>query len=156
MNQHQESIHSIERRLADLDSHELNHIQHVLDALESTKDGTMHYLGKFLGMKETDDGIMMGLGLQNENTYGVVQGGALYTLADVAIGYHVLLKITENEQVYTIELKVNFIKKGTGNYVHAKPRILHWGKRTVVAECSMYDEEEKLIAQALGTFIIVK
>ena len=137
---------------------ELHQVQHVLKTLRSSRaEGALHYLGQFLGIEfESEDLVYMNLGMQNANTYGVAQGGALYTLADVAIGYKLLPRLQENQQVFTLELKVNYIKQGRGKVVAAKPKILHFGKRTVVAECSIEDENNSLIAQALGTFIINK
>lgn len=153
----QQKISNIQQQIQALSNKELNHIEHILAALNASKDGSMHYFGKFLGIKEGDDGEMvMNLGLHNENTYGVAQGGAVYTLADVAIGFNVLRRLAEDEKVFTLELKVNFIKKGEGTRLFAKPRILHWGRTTVVSDCSIIDECGSIVAQALGTFYLVK
>jgi uncharacterized protein (TIGR00369 family) len=98
----------------------------------------------------------MRLGLQNGNTYGVAQGGAIYTLADVAIGFSILKEVSKEEKVFTLELKMNFIEKGEGARLIAEPVILRQGKSTVVAECNITDETGKLVAKALGTFYIAR
>ncbi|MGO4886522.1 PaaI family thioesterase [Anaerobacillus sp. MEB173] len=137
---------------------ELQQVLHVLESLRSAKeDGGLHYLGQFLGIERIveENHVYMHLGLQNANTYGVAQGGALYTLADVAIGYKVIDTLSEGQKVFTLELKINYIKKGSGAKLIAKPKILHLGGKTIVGECSIEDESGSLIAQALGTFIIV-
>ena len=64
----------------------------------------------------------MGLGPHNLNTYGVAQGGALYTLADVSIGFLILSDVSEGQKVLTLEMKMNFIKKGAGAYLQQPQR----------------------------------
>lgn len=146
----------LQKQIENLSENELYYIQHTLDAIEASRNESMHFFGCFLGMKEVENGIQMDLGKHNENTYGVTQGGALYTLADMAIGFYILQRLHPNEEVYTIELKVNFIKKGTGKHLLAETDILHWGRTTVVANCSIRDEEQNIVAQGLGTFYIRK
>lgn len=144
------------KELEDLSSEELNQISHVIRALKGSKK-ELHYTGRLLGIEFEDNGEMsMKLGMQNANTYDVAQGGALYTLADVSIGYYIMTKIPENLQVYTLELKMNYIRPGKGKKLFAKPSIVHLGKSTVVSECKIIDEQDKLVAIALGTFFLKK
>jgi uncharacterized protein (TIGR00369 family) len=98
----------------------------------------------------------MVLGAFNANTYGVAQGGAVYTLADVAIGYAILKRLNRNQKVFTIEMKMNFIKKGKGSKLHAKTEIIHWGRKTLVTQCQIHDDTGDIIAQSLGTFFIAE
>ncbi|NME06982.1 PaaI family thioesterase [Psychrobacillus sp. BL-248-WT-3] len=158
-----ELIQSIQTNLQSLSSIELNQISYLLSLYQTpfenrdTTDIPMHFLGRFLGITQNSDGTTkMELGIQNENTYGVAQGGAIYTLCDVAIGFSILSNLKENEKVFTLELKVNFIKKGQGAYLLASPSILYQGKSTVVSECNITDENGDLVAKGLGTFYIVR
>lgn len=152
----------IQKQLTTLSTVELSQVSFLLSlyqesAVSRPRDVPMHFLGRFLGIKQNSDGTTeMKLGIQNENTYGVAQGGSIYTLADVAIGFGILKNMSEGEKVFTLELKVNFIEKGQGHRLIASPTILRQGKNTVVAECSIIDEKGKLIAKALGTFYIVR
>jgi uncharacterized protein (TIGR00369 family) len=154
-------LEAIHQQLAKLNEKELNEVAHLLTLYgESARllhpDAVpMHFLGRFLGITQHGDGTAeMALGLQNENTYGVAQGGAIYTLADVAIGFNILKNLTEEEKVFTLELKVNFIEKGQGERLIAIPVILRQGRSTVVCECTVVDEKGTLVAKALGTFYI--
>jgi uncharacterized protein (TIGR00369 family) len=142
------------RELEDLSSEELHQVSHVIKALKASEEG-LHYIGRFLGIGFEADGEMsMKLGLQNANTYNVAQGGALYTLADVAIGYYIMKKIPPDCQVYTLELKMNYIRPGKGDKLFAKPGIIHLGKTTVVSECKIIDNQGQMVATALGTFFL--
>ncbi|MGW6300711.1 PaaI family thioesterase [Peribacillus butanolivorans] len=76
----------------------------------------------------------MTLGDFNTNTFGVTQGGAIYTLADVVIGYRILDQLKEKQKGFTLEMKMNFIKKGKGEKLAAKTEVIHWGRKTVVMQ----------------------
>ncbi|MGK7376707.1 PaaI family thioesterase [Planococcus sp. 1R117A] len=157
-----EQLKSIQKKLNSLKDHELNEMAHILSLYQEQEISQdhpnavpMHFLGRFLGISQNQDGTSeMKLGLQNANTYGVAQGGAIYTLADVAIGFSILQDVEEGQKVLTLELKVNFIEKGQGSRLIASPIILRRGKSTVVSECAVTDEQGKLVAKALGTFYI--
>ncbi|MEI4768735.1 PaaI family thioesterase [Psychrobacillus sp. FJAT-51614] len=158
-----EIIQSIQTNLQTLSSNELTQISYLLSLYQAsytnvnTNDIPMHLLGRFLGITQNSDGTTeMKLGIQNENTYGVAQGGSIYTLCDVAIGFSILKNLKEEEKVFTLELKINFIKKGQGSYLLASPSILYQGKNTVVTECSITDDNGNLVAKGLGTFYIVR
>ncbi|MDI2587535.1 PaaI family thioesterase [Psychrobacillus sp. NEAU-3TGS] len=156
-----EQIHLIQNQLKNLNDDELNQISYLLSLYQASSTEQqetktpMHFLGRFLGIEQKEDGTTeMNLGIQNENTYGVAQGGSIYTLADVAIGFQILKTLEEGEKVFTLELKVNFIKKGQGARLIAIPSILYQGKTTVVSECDVKDDAGNLIAKALGTFYL--
>lgn len=161
MAQKNAQLDKIQQQLEALNEKELTEVAHLL-SLYSESSGTfqtdavpMHFLGRFLGISQHADGTAeMELGLQNENTYGVAQGGAIYTLADVAIGFSILKNLAQEEKVFTLELKVNFIEKGQGARLMAVPVILRQGRSTVVCECTVSDEKGTLVAKALGTFYI--
>ncbi len=157
----QGQVNELQIKLGKLDQRALDEVAYVLSLYESPFAETrpdvmpMHFLGRFLGIEQHADGITeMKLGSQNENTYGVAQGGAIYTLADVAIGFGILKTLAEGEKVFTLELKVNFIEKGQGVSLLATPIILRRGRNTVAAECAVTDEKGTLVAKALGTFYI--
>lgn len=154
-------LNELQNRLAALDEKELDEVAYVLSLYGDSSRGQrpdavpMHFLGRFLGIEQHGDGTAeMTLGAQNENTYGVAQGGAIYTLADVAIGFSILKTLAEGEKVFTLELKVNFIEKGQGAHLLAAPVILRRGRSTVAAECTVTDDSGTLVAKALGTFYI--
>jgi uncharacterized protein (TIGR00369 family) len=134
---------------------ELECIQRVIQTVKRSEKGGLHSLGRFLGINLTDiDRISMDLGIQNANKYGVAQGGAIYTLADVALGYKIISEVEDKRKVLTIELKVNYMKQGKGTRLYAEPIILHQGKNTVVGQCMVVDDQNDLIAVALGTFFV--
>lgn len=154
-------LEELQNGLAALNEKELAEMAYVLSLygessrMQRPDTVPMHFLGRFLGIEQHADGTAeMKLGQQNGNTYGVAQGGAVYTLADVAIGFSILKTLGEGEKVFTLELKVNFIEKGQGDRLLAVPVILRRGRSTVAAECTVTDDNGTLVAKALGTFYI--
>ncbi|TCS71600.1 hypothetical protein EDD64_12512 [Effusibacillus lacus] len=53
-----------------------------------------------------------------------------------------------------VNLSFPFVKSGTGRMLRCLPAILHWGKRTIVSECKILNEQDQLVATAMGTFIV--
>lgn len=145
----------ITTKLEQLSETELDHAEKFLDALFTKEEKPFnHYLGKFLEINQEADLFTMKLGKQTENTYGVAQGGAVFSLADIAIGFYLIKQLPEEINVFTLELKMNFIKAGTGAYLRAVPSILHLGNTTSVTECEIFNDKEELVAKAFGTFYL--
>ncbi|MGG0250906.1 uncharacterized protein (TIGR00369 family) [Peribacillus frigoritolerans] len=126
-----------------------------LEAYKSIETKPFHLLGHFLKISWVNqNSAKMFLETNNSNRYGNAHGGALYTLADVVIAEDILHRFEDKRDVFTLELKMNYIRKANGNYVIGKSEILHLGSRTAVAECSIYNEDNELVAKAFGTFFI--
>lgn len=151
---HEELLKEIHNRLAKCSEEELEHVQHVLSSLDTKGNGRLHYLARFLGIEWDGEKGTMTLGMQHANTYGVAQGGAIYTLADIAMGYIILDTLPENQTSHTLELKMNYIAPGKGTHLYAYPEVIHHGRQTAVVQCRIENEDKKLIAQGLGTFFI--
>ncbi len=148
-------LDKITEKLGKLSETELDHAEKFLDALFTQERKPFdHYLGKFLEIDQSGTCFKMRLGVQTENTYGVAQGGAVFSLADIAIGFHLIEKLPKDVKVFTLELKMNFIKGGKGDYLLAKPKILHLGNTTAVTECEITDDQGELVAKAFGTFYL--
>ncbi|WCK56356.1 PaaI family thioesterase [Aneurinibacillus sp. Ricciae_BoGa-3] len=62
----------------------------------------------------------------------------------------------ENSQigVGNLHYEMNFLKRGKGDKLFAKTHFLHWGRTTIVAQCTIEDQEGDAVAHALGTFYV--
>jgi len=56
----------------------------------------------------------------------------------------------------TAELKVNFLAPTTEGSLTAKGRLLREGKRLIVGEAEVMDQDGRLIAKGLGTWAVVE
>jgi uncharacterized protein (TIGR00369 family) len=134
---------------------ELKQVKNTIHSLEETRESVLPYLARFMGIQILgNDQFSMELGLNNANNYGIAQGGAVYTLADIAIGFFIDFKLEEKKRVLTLEMKINYIKPGKGKRLIASPKIIYWRNKIAVCECAIEDDHGDLVAQTLGTFYI--
>ena len=97
--------------------------------------------------------VTMEAGDSHLNPVGVVHGGAIATLIDVAMARAYGSLIDDDESPVTIEMKVNFLEPGRAGQLVATAEVLRRGRLfTVVhAEVVQADDGETL-AEAMGTF----
>ncbi|GIV35132.1 MAG: hypothetical protein KatS3mg031_2667 [Chitinophagales bacterium] len=95
----------------------------------------------------------------HEQQNGFVHGGVISTLCDMACGYAAYTLVAEGEQVFTAELKVSYLRKGSGNRLVAKGWVLKAGHHFHFCEAEIYAENEegvRLIAKASSTMAVVR
>ncbi|QOR68229.1 PaaI family thioesterase [Cytobacillus suaedae] len=89
------------------------------------------------------------------NTIGVVHGGIISTLADIAMGN--TTKTTGNKQsVVTVDIKTSFLKGATGDFLVADAHLIKKGRTLNHVDCYIYDENNVLVARASGIFANTK
>ncbi len=89
------------------------------------------------------------------NLGGVVHGGALASVADAAMGV-ALATLTDprSERPVTVELKINFIAPVAEGELEARGRVLERGRTVAVGEAEVSGADGRLLAKAMGTFVI--
>lgn len=116
---------------------------------------------KTLGIKVVDmsDGIGR-LEIDNleplRQPAGLVHGGALASLADSAMAVAILSLDQRPRQFATIEMKINYILPVSDGKVTAEAKVIRRGKRVIFGECNIFNSKNKLVAQALLTFIYLE
>ena len=113
-----------------------------------------------LGITELEDGravIEATPGAAHMNQVGMVHGGWVATVMDVALGVAAQTGMPAGERAITIEMKVNLTRAITpGSTVRATAEVVHGGRRTVVVEGRLLDPQGRVAAIALGTFAVVE
>ena len=85
-------------------------------------------------------------------TGDIMHGGAIMGFADVVGGWCTFLNLPEDAKgTATIESKTNFFRAIRGGNVHSITRPLHKGRRTVVVDTELYDDDGKLVARVTQT-----
>lgn len=85
-----------------------------------------------------------------------LHGGASVALAETAASLGALAHIdTEHETVFGIEINANHIKSKRDGVVTAKATPIHVGRRTMVWEINITDEENQLICVSRCTVGVV-
>jgi uncharacterized protein (TIGR00369 family) len=87
------------------------------------------------------------------NSWEVAHGGVVMTLADIALAVAARTHDPAAKGAMTVELKVSFIEPGEGKLV-AEGRCLRSGKSLAFCEGEVRDVSGKLVAKALGTFML--
>ena len=85
---------------------------------------------------------------------GTVSGPALFTLCDYAAYYVILAHIGKVELTVTTNMSINFLNKPKPGRLVCTASILKMGKRLVVIDCQVHDQDNLLVAQASGTYSI--
>lgn len=116
----------------------------------------------WLGMElvETGDGsatVAMTPTEDMANFSGFVHGGMISALADSAMGRSVRTVKPGVVRAMSFDLKLNFINAAKiGETLRATGRVVHAGRRTMVASCRVEGREGRLIATASGTFAVTR
>jgi uncharacterized protein (TIGR00369 family) len=116
----------------------------------------------WLGMRlvETGDGTAIVEMTPTEdmaNYSGFVHGGMISTLADSAMGRSVRTVQPGVVRSMSFDLKLSFISAAkVGEKLRATGRVLHAGRRTMVAECRIEGPGGRLVATASGTFAVTR
>lgn len=87
------------------------------------------------------------------NPHGVLHGGAMYSLADQAMGAAVYSLLEEAESCATIEIKIVYIAPVVEGRVECEARVVNKGRRVAVLEADI-ENGGRTVAKALGTFAI--
>ena len=89
------------------------------------------------------------------NVSGFVHGGMISALADSAMGRSVRTVQPAVVRAMSFDLKLSFINAARiGETLRASGKVIHAGRRTVVAECRVEGKGGRLIATASATFAV--
>jgi uncharacterized protein (TIGR00369 family) len=57
-------------------------------------------------------------------------------------------------RIGTIDLRVDYLRPGRGNYFHARSSILRTGRKVAVMRMELHNDQDLLIAVGTGTYIV--
>lgn len=89
---------------------------------------------------------------------GYVHAGAIATMADLSSGFAAYSLMSEEEDVLTVEFKINLLRPAVGEIIICRAEVLKPGKRIYVSESEVFgvrDGLEKLVAKATVTLMSV-
>lgn len=88
------------------------------------------------------------------NRGGVLHGGALFSLVDIAMGLACSTSHGFDKQSATLECKINYLRPVSEGEVTCVATVLHAGRRTLVVEAHV-SQASKMVAKAQGTFVVL-
>lgn len=90
---------------------------------------------------------------KHTNLHRALHGGGLISLADTAMG---IACVSTGKKVVTLAMTTNFISViEAGETAIATAKIIHQGRRTIVAEGIVENLEGKLIGKLQATFFVI-
>jgi uncharacterized protein (TIGR00369 family) len=91
------------------------------------------------------------------NPIGTVHGGVYATLLDSAAGLALQTTLPPGTKWTTLDLTVKFLRgmSPESGMVRTIGSIAHQGRRTALAEARMYDEQDRLLATATSSLLIL-
>jgi acyl-CoA thioesterase len=122
-----------------------------------TKNPFWSLLGMELtGIKKGWAKIRMPFSEKLANGIGVAHGGAIFSPADSAVGMALVGLLNKDENISTLEMKINYLKPFTEGEMIAEAKIVHRGTMTAIGDVEVKDGKGNLIAKGLATYAIFK
>ncbi|GAB4443712.1 MAG: PaaI family thioesterase [bacterium] len=86
--------------------------------------------------------------------HNFIHAAVLAAMADHTAGAAATTLIKDDQEVLTIEFKINFLKPATGRVLYCESKVIRGGKTIIVAESDVYSDKsgvDKLLAKAIVT-----
>ena len=109
--------------------------------------------------KDIGDGratVTLSAGPQHANPMGTLHGGILCDVADAAMGMAFASTLAPEESFTTVELKINFFRPVWQAQLRAEGTVVQRGRTIGYVECAITDEENRLIARAACTCMVLR
>jgi uncharacterized protein (TIGR00369 family) len=119
------------------------------------RQGFMRTLGATLESVEPGT-VTITCGFEERFTqqHGLLHGGLLATLADVACGYAALSVMAADREVLTVEFTIHFLKPAKTERVIAVGQVVQAGRTLTVCEGSVFDATRaRLLARMTATMM---
>ncbi len=90
------------------------------------------------------------------NPMGTVHGGVFCDIADAAMGLAYATQLEDDETYVTVEIKVNYLRPVWKSRLRAEGTVVKAGRTIGLAECTITDEEGRLVAKASSTLMTLR
>jgi acyl-CoA thioesterase len=112
------------------------------------------FLGLELGeMKPGEASLHLEVRDELRQNQGVVHGGAVASLIDTASAFAVVTQLEPNERVTTIDLTIHYLRPVTVGRMTATARTVRAGRRLFVLSVEVMDDQQRMVATAVTTYI---
>lgn len=100
--------------------------------------------------------VLLAAGSQHANPMGTLHGGILCDIADAAMGMAFASTLAPDESFTTVELKINFFRPVWQSRLKAEGTVVQRGRTIGYMECNLTDEENRLVAKAASTCMVLR
>lgn len=132
-------------------------MQEALERLRAL-DETMMPFGKTLGFAvESVSGgaavVRAACMPHLQNVLGYTHGGAIFSIADTAIGLAHLASVGHGQTATTVESRITYMRPALGGMLRATARVVKQGRTLSFYECDITDDAERLMARVSATMM---
>ncbi len=94
---------------------------------------------------------------------GILHGGVISAVLDVAAGFAIMLALAKDAQpgekpefpnIGTIDLRVDYLRPGRGRHFIASSRVVRMGNRIAVAHMELVNDAGELIATGGAAYVV--
>jgi uncharacterized protein (TIGR00369 family) len=100
--------------------------------------------------------VVLTAGPEHANPMGTLHGGILCDIADAAMGMAFQSTLETGESFTTVELKINFFRPVWQAQLTAEGTVVQRGRTMGYVECSVSDEQNRLVAKAASTCMVLR
>jgi uncharacterized protein (TIGR00369 family) len=100
--------------------------------------------------------VVLAAGPEHANPMGTLHGGILCDIADAAMGITFASTLGQDESFTTVELKINFFRPVWQTQLKAEGTVVRRGDTIGYVECTITDEENRLVAKAASTCMVLR
>ena len=86
----------------------------------------------------------------------IVHGGVVASLIDSAFAFAIIPILGDGERTVTVDLTIHYLRPLSGGVAKAVARIVRAGRHVITVSAELFDENEKLAATALSTYLRVQ
>lgn len=88
--------------------------------------------------------------MRNDN---IVHGGVMASLIDSAFAFAIIPILGEGERTVTVDLTIHYLRPVSNGTAKAVARVVRAGRRVITVSAELFDENDKLAATALSTYL---
>lgn len=84
---------------------------------------------------------------------GILHGGVAASLIDSAFAFAIIPTLGEGERTVTVDMTIHYLRPLSSGAVRVSARIVRAGRRVITVSADVFDENDKLAATALSTYL---
>lgn len=145
--------------LEQLPEQDFESLARIIGAWKRSRDGTTAFIEQllnvdFLGFDEKKNVYQYKMLITDElkNRIHTLHGGITATYVDITMGHSLLVEFGPDLNIVTLDLSIRYLSPGLKGWIVSEIEVIKKGKTILTLEAKIWDEQQKLIAAATGTF----
>ena len=84
---------------------------------------------------------------------GIVHGGVMASLIDSAFAFAIIPILADGERTVTVDMTIHYLRPLRSGVAKASAGIVRAGRHVITVSAELFDENDKLAATALSTYL---